>query len=551
MKKIYIAVIAGLLMSMLLFIGSFVYLDKSNRRTYDFIITLEGRDIGTLRVDRFTTEEKLIYKSIADIPFAPLYTEIRSRLDLGKRYAIDSYEKALIAGRATDVIYLQNSNGLISFIAKYQSGFSFVDNIPTKKDTFIFEEDSPMTYMPIIENYNFSKGRSQVFNILTPQASLGLPPMKRVLTLTSIKDEYLKINSRKIKTENLILKMRNSPQLAIWVAKSDRAIIRIEMPDKNITITRSFGSKTLRASVKAFQDPRYLSREVVFKSGGLELSGTLTTPTREGRFPAVLLIAGSIPANRDFEGLFASMADHLSRNGISVLRFDKRGIGASKGDAAESTDSEEAQDALAASEYLKSLDRVDPDKIAAAGYGKGAFHALKLLSEQGGIKGLVLIAPELCAYRNQGDVKKAAAQGQWSDDYTTLVMRTAKATVDKVKNAKGSWTGILGMRCYVNGMREEACDIPISLIGQVKIPILILQCKSDAMTGDDTSNTLNKAFADTGNTDCTLVAFNDLGRFFGKLVNDGTNRLHYEADGKVLESITLWLEKTFEKTAIK
>lgn len=551
MKKIYIAVVAGLVISILLFIGSFAYLDKSKRRTYDFTVTLEGRDIGTVHVDRFTTEEKLIYKSVAAIPFAPLYTEIRSRLDLGKRYAIDSYEKELVAGRVIDAVYLQNSNGLISFIAKYQSGFLFVDNIPTKKDTFVFEEDSPVTYMPIIDNYNFSKGRSQVFNALTPQASLGLPPMKRLLTLTSIKDEYLKIDSRKIKTENLILKMRNYPQVAVWIAKSDRALIRIELPEKKLIITRSFRPKTLRAAERAFQDPRYLSKEAVFKSRGLELSGTLTIPTRDGRFPAVLLIAGSAPADRDFEGLFASVADHLSRNGISVLRFDKRGIGASKGDAQATTESEEVEDALAAAEYLKTLDTVDPDKIAVAGYGKGALYAIKLYSEQSSIKGLVLIAPELCTYRNYGDVKKAAARAKWSDDYMALVIRAAQVTADKVKNAKGNWSGMLGMRCYINGMREEACDMPIGLIGQIKIPVLILRCKNDEVYGDDTVTDLNKAFADTGNTDCTLADFDDLGRFFGKLVNDGTHRLYYEADRKVLESVTSWLEKTFEKTAIK
>jgi hypothetical protein len=71
------------------------------------------------------------------------------------------------------------------------------------------------------------------------------------------------------------------------------------------------------------------------------------------------------------------------------------------------------------------------------------------------------------------------------------------------------------------------------------------------VTGDDTAIALNKTFTDTGNTNCTLAVFGDLGRFFGKLVNDGTHRLYYEADGKVLENITSWLEKTFEKTAIK
>ncbi len=545
MKKIYIAVIAALVLSVMLFVGSFAYLDKSKRRTYDFTVSLEGRDIGTIRVDKFRIEEKLIYKSVATIPFAPLYTEIRSRLDLGKLYAIDSYEKEMVAGRAVDAAYLQNINGLVSCVARYGSRFSFIDNIPTKKNTFIFEKDSPMTLMPIIENYDFLRGRSQVFNILTIRPSLGLPPMKRILTLTSINDEYLKIDSRKIKTEHLLLKMREFPQCAVWVAKSNRAIIKIEVPDKKLTITRSFKPKNIRAAKYAPQDPRYLSKEVVFKGGGIELSGTLTIPTRNGKFPAVLLVAGSGLSGRDREGFFASIADSLTKSGICVLRYDKRGTGSSKGDAAATTDSEDIQDVLAALEYLKKQSSVEQNKIAIAGFGKGALWAIKAYAEDRGIVGLILVAPELCSYKNPEDIQKMAAEAKWSEDYTALAIRSAKATAEKIDNVKGSWAGILGMRCYMNAMREETCDIPITTIEKIKIPILIMQSNSAGGIDTETTAEFHKAFADTGNTACTLSTFNDLGRFFGKPVNDGLHRLHYEADEKVMEGMRVWLEQVF------
>ncbi len=67
----------------------------------------------------------------------------------------------------------------------------------------------------------------------------------------------------------------------------------------------------------------------------VQLAGTLTLPKGPGPFPAAILIAGSGPHDRD-ENLashkpFLVLADFLTRKGIAVLRYDKRGIGASTG----------------------------------------------------------------------------------------------------------------------------------------------------------------------------------------------------------------------------
>jgi len=74
-------------------------------------------------------------------------------------------------------------------------------------------------------------------------------------------------------------------------------------------------------------DVPYHSREVRFPNSraGIELAGTLTLPEGAGPFPAAVLISGSGPQDRDetFMGHkpFLVLADHLTRNGIAVLRF--------------------------------------------------------------------------------------------------------------------------------------------------------------------------------------------------------------------------------------
>ncbi len=85
------------------------------------------------------------------------------------------------------------------------------------------------------------------------------------------------------------------------------------------------------------QDPQkpypYHEEELVFESreSGVKLAGTLTFPESGGPFPAVVLISGSGPQNRNEEIMghkpFLVLADYLTRQGIAVLRFDDRGVG--------------------------------------------------------------------------------------------------------------------------------------------------------------------------------------------------------------------------------
>src|SRR5207253_7385725 len=95
----------------------------------------------------------------------------------------------------------------------------------------------------------------------------------------------------------------------------------------------------------------YKEEEITFANATakISLAGTLTLPPGQGQFPAAILLAGSGPNDRD-ESLaghrpFLVLADHLTRKGIAVLRFDKRGIGKSTGDYANATMEDFAADA--------------------------------------------------------------------------------------------------------------------------------------------------------------------------------------------------------------
>jgi pimeloyl-ACP methyl ester carboxylesterase len=129
------------------------------------------------------------------------------------------------------------------------------------------------------------------------------------------------------------------------------------------------------------QEPKppypYVVESVTFAStaAGVELAGTLTLPEGEGPFPAAILVSGSGPQDRD-EALmghkpFHVLADHLTRNGIAVLRYDDRGVAESSGDFATATTSDFATDALAAIAHLRKDPRVTSDAIGIVGHSEG------------------------------------------------------------------------------------------------------------------------------------------------------------------------------------
>ena len=142
----------------------------------------------------------------------------------------------------------------------------------------------------------------------------------------------------------------------------------------------------------------YLAEDVTWPNpdGGHTLAGTFTRPADGGPFPAVVLISGSGPQDRD-EALmdhrpFLVLADHLTRRGIAVLRYDDRGVGESTGNFGTATTPDFASDALAAVAYLKTRDDVNPDAIGLAGHSEGGVVAPIAAVESDDVSYIVLMA---------------------------------------------------------------------------------------------------------------------------------------------------------------
>ena len=144
-------------------------------------------------------------------------------------------------------------------------------------------------------------------------------------------------------------------------------------------------------------DLPYQALDVEFVNGDVRLAGTLTIPEGAGPHPAVVLISGSGPQNRDQEivgfPIFGVMADHLTRNGVAVLRYDDRGVGGSTGEVNQATSSDFADDVSQAVEFLKQRADIDPAAIGLLGHSEGGLVAPITAKRRDDVAFLVLLAP--------------------------------------------------------------------------------------------------------------------------------------------------------------
>ncbi len=124
----------------------------------------------------------------------------------------------------------------------------------------------------------------------------------------------------------------------------------------------------------------YLVEEVTFQNGDVMLAGTLTLPEGAGQHPAVVLMTGTGPQDRDemvvpgFR-IFQLIADYLTRQGIAVLRYDDRGVGASTGNYDDTSIYDFASDGQAGVAYLKTRDDINTEQVGVLGHSEGGIYA--------------------------------------------------------------------------------------------------------------------------------------------------------------------------------
>ncbi|HYO39080.1 MAG TPA: alpha/beta fold hydrolase [Nocardioidaceae bacterium] len=224
---------------------------------------------------------------------------------------------------------------------------------------------------------------------------------------------------------------------------------------------------------------------VTFTSGQHTLAGSLTIPPGEGPFPAVLLLPGSGPIDRNSHhkrmplGITGQLATALDAAGLATFRYDKRGVGASTGRWHAAGFSDNRDDAAAALQLLLTHPEVDPARVIVLGHSEGALHAAGLAADGATIAGLVLLS--CSALPGEALLRWQSAQIAPTLPTpvrvllrllrTDLQARTAK-THDKIKATTTDEARIEGVKVNARWHREFMAHDPRTDLARIAVPVL-------------------------------------------------------------------------------
>ncbi|MDL2718953.1 MAG: alpha/beta fold hydrolase [Acidobacteriota bacterium] len=262
--------------------------------------------------------------------------------------------------------------------------------------------------------------------------------------------------------------------------------------------------------------------DVKVVSGSVSLPGTLTIPLGDGPFPAVVLVHGSGPQDRD-ESIgalrpFRDLAQGLASRGIAVLRYEKRTkiYGKEMAAAGEVTIKDEVlDDVLAALGVLRATPGVDRRRLFVAGHSLGALLAPRIAVLDGALAGVVLLAspsrPMSEVVRDQSQWLAAPGASDAQRSAAPAIRKEADALADLYAGRPDPLEGtILGAsRSYWLDLRDQR---PVDAARSVGLPILVLQGERDYQVTMKDFSGWKKALA--GRRNVTFKAYPKLNHLF-------------------------------------
>ncbi|MGE5458228.1 MAG: alpha/beta hydrolase family protein, partial [Methanococcaceae archaeon] len=320
--------------------------------------------------------------------------------------------------------------------------------------------------------------------------------------------------------------------------------------------------------------------EVVFvnkNAKDIKLAGTLTIPEKVKNPPAVILISGSGPQDRNekiFEHEpFFVLADYLTRQGIAVLRYDDRGIAKSEGEFKSATSYDFSTDAEAALEFLRTRTDIDINKIGLIGHSEGGMIAPMVASRNKNTAFIILLAApgvtiDKLMMKQTEDIALGrnipAEEIQNMLKMNKAVYAAIRGTEDEI-TTENKLKDVLAKNNFAGGNKEASDSFIKSMLSpwfsyfirftpevylqKVKCPVLALNGDLDKQV-DATMNleAIREVLKRENNPDFSLQYLHGLNHLFQEAKTGSETEyafIEQTMSPQVLEAIGSWIHKRF------
>ncbi len=232
---------------------------------------------------------------------------------------------------------------------------------------------------------------------------------------------------------------------------------------------------------------KFREEEVTVSAGRFALPGTITLPKTaqpEGGFPAVVLVHGSGPQDRDetiyVNKPFRDLAWGLATRGIAVLRYEKRTFKhpTAHTDDNITLDDETIEDAVAAVKLLMDRGEINPRRVCLLGHSLGAVAAPFVALQQPELAGVIMLAgcsrPLTDVIEDQVEYV-VAADGKVTDEERAEVEKIKKDLAE-VRAGKLDGDDAVLPRKYLHMLKRYDT---VAAAGKLTLPTLIAQGKRD------------------------------------------------------------------------